>query len=39
MAAALQDFKAAIDRLRGRRVYAENTVTGKGLLLTAGAWT
>jgi len=36
MAAALQDFRAALDRLRGRHVYVENTVTGEGLPL--GGW-
>lgn len=36
MAVALQDFRAAINRLRGRHVYVENTVTGEGL--PQGSW-
>jgi len=34
MAAALQDLRAALDRLRGRHVYVVNTVTGEGLPLS-----
>ncbi|ALL01947.1 hypothetical protein Pyrde_1904 [Pyrodictium delaneyi] len=34
LAAALQDFKATLGRLRGSHVYVENTVTGEGLPLS-----
>ena len=34
MAAALQDFRAALERLRGRHVYVANTATGEGLPLS-----
>ncbi len=34
LAAALQDFKAALGRLRGQHVYVENAVTGEGLPLS-----
>jgi len=34
MAAAIQDLRAALGRLRGRHVYVENTVTGEGLSLS-----